>query len=147
MKIILNSNFTNFAISELAYFELIRRDGIYPKDKKSIDDFMILIGEEYSSKFISKLVKYKDEFFKHPLYENEIIRNGFVYSMIEYIQDYRYNHTLVSIVEELGQLASGENSLLKVVEIPNDLKYYYIDNNNGIESVHETHRVWSGLCQ
>jgi hypothetical protein len=147
MKVILNSNFTNFAISELAYFELIRRDGIYPKDKKSIRDFMILIGEESWSKFINELINYKDEFLKHPLYENELIRAGFVYSTNDYIHDYRYNHVLISIVEELGQLASGEDSLLKVVEIPNDVKYYYIDTNNGVESIHETHRVWSGLCQ
>lgn len=49
---------------------------------------------------------------------------------------------LVQVVESLGDLASGEFSKLKVVEIPDDVNWK-ISDYDGIESIHEVHRVWS----
>jgi hypothetical protein len=53
----------------------------------------------------------------------------------------RYDKDLVAVVRELGAEANSEHSDLKIVEIPEDVKWY-IDEYDGIEVVHEFHRSW-----
>lgn len=48
---------------------------------------------------------------------------------------------LVQVVEEDPSMASGQYASLKVVEIPDDVKWK-IHDYDGAESVHEIHRVW-----
>lgn len=49
---------------------------------------------------------------------------------------------LISVVEELGEEeASGDCSKLQVVEIPDGIEYE-IDDYDGLESIHESHRSW-----
>ncbi len=141
MKLVI-CNFGIWSISELAYFELIRRDATCLKNCKStILEFMSSIGEESWIDFNNQLVNYKEEFWKHPNYKSVLIRNGLAYQQYEYISDYRNDPTLIEIIEELGHLADDHNCKLKVIEIPDDVKYY-IDDNGEFESVHENHRVW-----
>ena len=54
----------------------------------------------------------------------------------------RNDPALIEVVEELGKKADGYFSELKIVEIPDDVKWY-ISDYNGIEEVHEEHRKWS----
>ena len=54
---------------------------------------------------------------------------------------YRNRAELVECVESLGHAADGPHANLKVVEIPDDIKWG-ISNYDGLESVHERHRVW-----
>ena len=53
----------------------------------------------------------------------------------------RTSETLVKAVEKLGKKASGQHASLEVIEIPDGIDYY-IDEYDGIESVHENHRSW-----
>ena len=55
--------------------------------------------------------------------------------------DDRTNPALVAVVEKLGQAASGKLSDLEVIEVPDDLAYD-IEDYDGIETIHETHRSW-----
>jgi hypothetical protein len=48
---------------------------------------------------------------------------------------------LIAAVESLGEESFGSCAQLKVVVIPDDIKYE-IDEYDGIESVHEKHRSW-----
>jgi len=48
---------------------------------------------------------------------------------------------LVQVVEELGAEANGFAADLKIVEIPDDVKWY-IHEYDGLEAVYEKHRVW-----
>lgn len=48
---------------------------------------------------------------------------------------------LIAVVEELGEEADGRFAMLKVVEIPDDVKWE-IDDYDGIETIHEVHRSW-----
>ena len=48
---------------------------------------------------------------------------------------------LVKVVETLGDEASSDLADLKIIDIPNDVAFD-IYNYDGIESVHEHHRVW-----
>ena len=55
--------------------------------------------------------------------------------------DKRDDKDLVAVVQELGVEANSGHSDLKIVEIPEDVKWY-IDEYDGIEVVHEFHRSW-----
>ena len=48
---------------------------------------------------------------------------------------------LVEVVEKLGLRANGECADLKIVDIPEDIEYY-IDDYDGVETIHEAHRSW-----
>jgi len=50
---------------------------------------------------------------------------------------------LIQTIEELGEAsASGPLAELKIVEIPDDVQWE-IHDYDGMESIHEKHRVWS----
>ncbi len=49
---------------------------------------------------------------------------------------------LIEVVKELKTKANGFFSHLKIVDIPEDVKYY-IHDYDGLEEVHEEHRIWS----
>lgn len=53
----------------------------------------------------------------------------------------RHNVHLVDIVTRLGPLANGDFAKLKIVEIPDDVKYV-IEEYDGCEWVAEEHRTW-----
>ena len=53
----------------------------------------------------------------------------------------RSDSKLIKVVEELGEKANGYCADLKVVEIPDDVEWV-IEDYDGIESIHEKHRVW-----
>jgi hypothetical protein len=57
-----------------------------------------------------------------------------------YIDD-RTNKKLVEVVEKLGSAADGSSAALKVIDVPDDVKWM-IDAYDGLETVHEVHRVW-----
>ena len=48
---------------------------------------------------------------------------------------------LVNVVEELGLKADDPYSDLVIVEIPDDVNYT-IEDYDGLESIHEIHRIW-----
>lgn len=48
---------------------------------------------------------------------------------------------MISVIEELGDEASGTYGRVVVIEIPNDVDWE-IDDYDGWESIHEKHRVW-----
>ena len=55
----------------------------------------------------------------------------------------RNDSVLVEVVETLGDKASGKYSELKVVEIPDDVKWYITNHHQGEgENIVEEHRTW-----
>ncbi len=61
---------------------------------------------------------------------------------LNYNPQRREHPLLVECVETLGQQANTQVSNLRVVEIPDGVKYT-IEEYDGIESIHEVHREWS----
>jgi hypothetical protein len=53
----------------------------------------------------------------------------------------RADPDLVAVVEKLGDKANGWAADLKVVDIPDKVKYI-IDDYDGVESIHEAHEIW-----
>ena len=59
--------------------------------------------------------------------------------------DHEYDRTdpyLIEAVEVLKEEANGCFSKLKVIEIPEGINWEIIDHD-GLETVHEKHRIWS----
>jgi hypothetical protein len=55
----------------------------------------------------------------------------------------RTDADLIEVIEELGSdVASGRSAELYVIEIPSDVEYV-IHEYDGLESIHEKHRVWN----
>ena len=54
----------------------------------------------------------------------------------------RNDSLLIQAVEELGEKANGSCAKLKIIEIPDDLDYY-IDDYDGMETIHEKHESYS----
>jgi hypothetical protein len=57
---------------------------------------------------------------------------------------FRTHPDLIEVVKKLGDASNGEYSSLEVVTIPDNVveNGYYIEDNDGVESVHEYH--WIG---
>lgn len=53
----------------------------------------------------------------------------------------RSHPVLVQVVEELGSAANGRFASLKIIEIPDDIKWQ-IEEYDGCEWVAEQHRTW-----
>ena len=57
---------------------------------------------------------------------------------------FRCNPIVVQVVEELGSSADGDFAELCIVDIPfDDHEGWYIDDYDGVETIHENHRSWS----
>lgn len=55
----------------------------------------------------------------------------------------RDDPVLVEIVEKLGDDVNDKYSKLKIVEIPDDVKCWVIEEYDGWETVAECHRTWA----
>lgn len=66
---------------------------------------------------------------------------GYLYDT-EYSGDRgRANQKLVAVVEKLGQKSWGSVAKLRVVEIPDDIKWEIIEYD-GMERIEEVHQSW-----
>jgi hypothetical protein len=54
----------------------------------------------------------------------------------------RDDQKLVQVVEEFGASANGHCAELKIVEIPNEVKWE-IENRHGVERVSKAHPTWA----
>lgn len=131
MKIILNKCYGGFDISDEAYELYAEKKGLtlyrYYDDYKNKQMLKGsgLINYYFTKDFGDNIEKDKID-WKTNLYLN---------------YGHRDDPTLVEVVEELGNKASGSYSNLVVVEIPDNMDYV-IDNYDGIETLHEKVRAW-----
>ena len=140
MKIAINKCYGGFSLSDKAIEMIMKRKGLkcyrYKQTKFCYSDGV----DEYTR-----------------IDDNELEPNSFMnYSTIDlgktignipdenywYYRDLeRTDEDLISVIEELGNEASGEYGSVKVIEIPDDVDWE-IDDYDGIEAIHEKHRVW-----
>ena len=114
VKIVINSDYGGFSLSDEAILEYGRRKGLN------------LVKDENTNWSIS--IFYKDSVAKENYFEDrEIPRN---------------DPALVEVVEVLGEAANGFAASLKIVEIPEDVEWC-VEENDGREWVSEKHRTWS----
>jgi len=120
-KIIINKCYGGFGLSDEAYEWLMKNKGWrvteYLEDGNTLKDKsakIILVGESWG---IGK------------------------YWAVAETDKLRVDKDLIECVEKLKDKASGKLAKLKIVEIPNDVKWV-ISEYDGVESIHEVHRSW-----
>lgn len=116
MKVVINSNYGGFGLSDQAFETFLDR----------------------------KQIKWEKTFDKYG--DSEYFRAGHVDDFEFYLSDRiliesRSDPDLIAVVELLGKAANGRYAKLKIVEIPDDIKWY-IEDYDGCEWVAEEHRRW-----
>jgi len=127
MKVIINTCWGGYNLSQEAlkrYIEL-KELKLFSDDKGS---YYYVPVEEY----------------KKALAEDEKNNRGYTSNRLCWGENNikRNDDILIKVIEELGEKANGEYSRLKIVEIPDDIKWK-IENYDGCEYVVEVHRRWS----
>lgn len=123
MKVVINTVYGGFGLSVEAIKYLHQKKSELVKEYEPWDGVEWFdIGEGYFGSRRFDFIK-KDEI---------------VYT----VHDRERDHPdLVELVETMGEKANGLFAYLKVVEIPDGIEYT-ISDYDGIEAVHEKHRIW-----
>lgn len=136
MKIVINSCYGGFSLSDKAtemYLALKGKKYYKYPNKWDImgSQFLFCPKEEYERLESEYKQKYGDwkKFNELNLYfcNREIPRN---------------DPDLIEVVEKLGKEANGQFANLKIVNIPDDVKWEVCEYD-GNETVEEVHRIWS----
>ena len=138
MKIAINKCYGGFSLSDKAIEMIMKRKGLgcyrYKKTKShyrdGVDEYTRLDGNDPKSFIRYSTIDLGEKIEEIP---NE---HYWYYRNLE-----RTDEDLISVIEELGDESSGEYSSVKVIEIPDDIDWE-IDDYDGIETIHEKHRVW-----
>lgn len=139
MKVVINACFGSFNISYEGMMEYAKQKGIKLYafvDKRDKDGKRIGIFEEYVPKgehpwiihYSTKPLNQKGRYDEGAYFNNDTIE--------------RNDPALVKTVEKLGKKANGDCANLKIVEIPDGIRWE-IDEYDGNESVEECHNRWS----
>lgn len=150
-ELLINRCFGGYTLSNEVLIELTKRKH---KDFKKLYFYC----KDYSNQRYVKIkdFKYKNGklvnsgYFLDSLYlsyhdQGDIVKyNDFKYDKLIWSDDWsRDDEDLIKLFKEWGsERCSGDCSKLKLVEIPNDIEYY-IDDYDGLESIHEKHRSWN----
>jgi hypothetical protein len=117
-KIVINACYGGFGVSIKAFERYLDLKGItYYKWKNSVDMNMLTTV---------------------PQNEYDEYNNDHFLSLYHIKRD---DPVLIQIIEEMGVEADGHYAELKIIEIPDDVKWY-IEDYDGMEHVAEVHRTW-----
>ena len=121
MKVVINKRHGGFGLSDAAMnrYAEIKGIALYPEKTYGMGTFTIYYTVPADQRFNAK--------------DREVLS--------EYDMD-RNDPILIQVVEEFGKKANGYAASLKVVEIPDDVKWH-IHEYDGLEHVAEDHRTWS----
>lgn len=136
MKIVVNKCFGGFGLSPIAIKEYLKLIGkecfFYERDYKTKMANKVQDGSGMMAFTLTKDLG-EQILYNHKSFEDCY----FYYGNIE-----RTDENLIKVVETLGsKIASGQFAELEVIEIPDGIDYE-IEDYDGIESIHESHRSW-----
>jgi hypothetical protein len=137
MKVVINRCFGGFGLSALGEKEYLKRKGkksYFYKQKYESETYTKIKNVESFSGYFNTFTKDLGDKFKNFPKDDDI----FFYSGM--ITD-RSDPDLVAVVEKLGNKANGQCARLKIVEIPDNIKWEITDYD-GMEEVEECHRSW-----
>jgi hypothetical protein len=138
MKIAINRCFGGFSLSDKAIEMIMNRKGFdcyrykwqYERDKErytrvdNLSNDRLGLSINYSTADLGKVI------------EDIPKENRWYYGNLK-----RTDEDMIAVIEELGDEASGMCGEVVIVEIPDDVDWE-IDEYDGLESIHEVHRVW-----
>jgi len=138
-KVVINKCYGGFEISFKALKILIEMKSPIV-EKITLKKYFGSLGiPNFDSNEYISLGKYKYQKY----YLNNLFDKKHAYTLFtKYeFEGLREHPDLIKVVEKLGDGANGRFSELKIVEIPDDVDYE-IEDYDGLESIHEKHRVW-----
>lgn len=150
MKVVINRCFGGFGVSALALKELVKRNA---KCIKSFTPKFYYGGENriFSERYEWEFMWKKDfdnfvdigDGFKADKNDHLVYKDGLLYQLsVRGDPDVRCDKDLIEVIEMLGTKKSSSCfAELIIVKIPDGIKYD-IYNYDGVESIHEVHRVW-----
>jgi hypothetical protein len=135
MKIAINTCFGGFGLSKKAVKRMAELQGK--------ECYFFYIDRKDGKRYYNSLDKYQVDWFiafsiPNPNDYNPDILGQFI--LTDNPKD-RTDSILIQVIEELKEEANGQHSDLKIVEIPDNVEWY-IDDYDGIESIHEKHKSW-----
>jgi len=137
MKIVINTCYGGFGLSVEALYKSVKENNSLIEKFEYGDIEVTSDWDNLVNKKLNETYKeYKTDDYKFYLYDEET-KILYKFAILD-----RDNPQLVALVEEMRDLANGQHAKLKIVEIPDDIAYF-IDEYDGMESVHEDHRIWS----
>ena len=131
MKVIINKCYGGFGLSNKAIIEYAKLKGI----KLYSEETSLLTTMHYTI----PIKEYKKLYEQDKKKGNWKKSNAFCFS---YSDIERNDPLLVKVVESLGEEANGRFAELKIVEIPDGIKYS-IEEYDGMEHIAEEHHTWS----
>lgn len=141
MKLVINACYGGFGLSEAGVrrYAEIKGLALYPEPQRVLaltGPTWWIVPPEQRGPFVPE-----DEWYETTL-EERAASNKRHSEQVLYAHDIpRDDPALVQVVEQLGPAANGRHANLRVVEIPDDVKWE-IDEYDGFEHVAEKHRVW-----
>ena len=136
MKIVINTCYGGFSLSEKAMKEYFRLKGwpFYVEDEKLYNTYWkVPLSErvqeiDWNKATMEEKIAYNEKYSEQTCYERDIERN---------------DPDLIRAIETVGtEEASGGYASLKIVEIPDDVEWQ-IEEYDGSEWVAEKHRIWN----
>jgi hypothetical protein len=137
MKVAINTCYGGFSLSDLAVKNYVELKGLkfFTEQNNGKTSYYTIEVEKYKQELAeeNRLFDENSKDYKgHP-------SNRHCWSAESQIR--RDDPILIQVIEDLGDKANGTYANLKIVEIPDDVKYK-IDNYDGLETIHELHRSW-----
>jgi len=132
MKVAINTCYGGFNLSGEAMYKIGKRKGyeVFPYYYDWKDNKYIKVSPNDADYFVTK--DFGDEV--------NSIKGVFSDALLPSFS--RTDSDLIAVIEEMGEAANGDYSILKVIEIPDDVEWQ-IGEYDGVEWVEEKHRRWS----
>lgn len=142
VKVVINGSYGGFGLSPegmVRYYEIKGKPLWVEADDKysslGIVHYWLVPTEE-------RIESREDDFHTLSFDERKAYNEAYARQCVTEREFERDDPVLVQVVEELGSKASGRHASLKIVDIPDDVKWH-IHEYDGLEHVAEDHRTWS----
>ena len=116
MKVVINTCFGGFGLSDAAFEDLLNRKGIAWE-------------------------KVKDKYDLDVYYNAGHVGDDDHYLSYRQLTVYRGDTDLVAVVEQFGKDVNTPYSSLKIVDVPDDVEWT-LEEYDGLEHIAEAHRTW-----
>jgi hypothetical protein len=146
-KIVINKRIGGFGLSYFGLTEYTKRKGLtlYPYKLGAIKSLVKIDNSlEYKNNYGYYIAYFTKDFgeiinLRSRCLDEDIRNHAFIIEDIP-----RGDPILIKIIEEFGSdKISSTYSLLKIVEIPDNIEWNLEESEEGIEWISEKHRIWS----